>query len=1104
MAAAAAQDNRNIRLVAALPEPAAARDELASPSPVQEGLKPRLVAASGGRLLVFAPGPIADFGFAIDREPVRPAAVVQHGEAALAGVNVLRNADLRSTDLPWRTRGGADMRLGRDIAEQWTLSGGHTGYASTRGDAPASLVYVDGDRDVLPVGPGRRYECRGLFGLHRCRAILRVEFLRDGSEILSVTEHEIPRRAGGRVRADYSEVRVEVETPRDVAFLRLAIEILPTPSSGIEAAHLFFTGISLARLPLGPSLWRDAHLTPQEAFAVAGTATLAEVRLPALGLRAAATVSVRSREQGGEIAGSPAALSPPTKAFRLDAFDGVTLSGRMTGGPGSVTLLIDGEPASTTIAAPDEAGGSAVSVRMPDAWLDGAPHTIELVESGSWRPLFRTAELLPALLEPWATRDGAGEPLFAPQIHPLASLRYRSLAAHLERPEPRAAEAALCHAILCERVRPGPGSVLEVAAVGSPDVSILIHGADGAEAVWRCVAGLLFAACDTSFEVVLVGSPPPGLDELVTGIVLPPQDAGPAGLQQALACARGVRVVLFDADAEASAGWLDELADALEGAGVVGPKIVSSNGRLLDGGGIVWGSGMPETLVFGGNAHDPRANYVRQVDWLTPTALMARRADLLALASAPGARGSGSIDGLEISYGLADRGLKIVYAPQAVVALKSADPPDRSGGHSLRAPTSSPDFRRRWVAAYRGNPPEGTPPAVAFDRHGGGRVLFIDLQIPRPDIDAGSYAADQEIRLFQALGFKVTFLAINMRSLGRYSEALQRRGVEVLHAPFAESVEDALARRPNAFDLAYMTRYNVARVVLPFLRRDQARAKRILNVADLHFLRELRVGLADGSAEAVNRSRLTREAELALMREVDLTLTYSDVEATVILSHHLDKARVGRLPWVVDEAPDPPSFASRKDLAFVGSFGHRPNVDAMVAFVRDVMPLVRMRLPGIALHIFGSQMVAAVEQLAAPDVLVRGHAATLDEVFGPARVFVAPLGSGAGLKGKVLAAMAHGCPTILSDIAAEGIGGRDGVDYRLANRPDEWADAIVALHEDERGWAGITANALDLVRRRYSFEHGVSTLRRALEAIDIFAKPGFAKPGPRAHCPRRD
>lgn len=1095
--AAAAQGNPHLKLVALQAD----RVET-GPAPItHDVLQPRLVAASGGRVLVFAPNPAADFTFAIDREPVRPACILERGESVLGGINVLRNADLASEDLPWRTSGGSDMRLGRDIAEQWTLRGGHTGYVSTRGDARAALVYRDGDSELVPVAPGRRYTCHGLFGLHRCRAVLRVDVVgRDGG-LVATSEHEITRRAGGRSRADYSEAAIEIETPRDGTFARLTIEIVPVPAADADAAHLFFTGLSLARPCLAPDLWRHANLTAREAVAMTGTARLIEARLPALGLHADATVSVQARGSGGDIAGSPSRIGSSKDAFRLDAFDGITLSGYAVASPSRLTLLIDGTSARSVDATGDSEGGSAVSIRVPDAWLDGAPHQIELVESGSWRPLFATAEILPALVEPWATIDGAGRPVFAPEAHALARLRYRSLAAHLDRPDAAGpAQAARCHAILCGQVRPGPDAILRVPVVTVPAVSILIHGATEAEAVWRCVAGLLFAVCATSFEVVLVDPAPAGLEGLVAGISFLPDDAGPNRFSRALARARGERVVLLDAAAEASAGWLDELSDALtrfEGIGAVGPKVLSSAGRLAGGGGIVWASGVPETLTFGGNSEDPRANYVRLVDWLPATALMARTEDLRALAPALAERDVAPGDGLEISYGLAELGLRIVYAPQVAVALAAPDPPRTPRGHSLGAPTTSPGFRRRWVAAYRNNPPEGTPLASAIDRHGGGRVLFLDLQIPRPDIDAGSYAADQEIRLFQALGFKVTFLAINLKSLGRYAQTLQRRGVEILYAPFADSLEDALARRADAFDLVYMTRYNVARVALPFLRRHQPRAKRILNVADLHFLRELRAGLAERSPEAVNRSRVTRDTELALMREVDLTLTYSDVEATVILSHHLDRAKVGRLPWVVAEAPGSTGFAERRDLAFVGSFGHRPNVDAMVAFVRDVMPLVRTRLPGVSLHIFGSQMVAAVEQLAAPDVLVRGHAADLIEVFGPARVFVAPLASGAGIKGKVLAAMAHGCPTILTDIAAEGIGGRDGADYRLANRPDEWADAIVALYEDERAWSDIAASARDLVRTRYGFEGGVATLRRALEAIDVFAAPSS-----RALCPR--
>src|SRR5260221_14224791 len=95
-------------------------------------------------------------------------------------------------------------------------------------------------------------------------------------------------------------------------------------------------------------------------------------------------------------------------------------------------------------------------------------------------------------------------------------------------------------------------------------------------------------------------------------------------------------------------------------------------------------------------------------------------------------------------------------------------------------------------------------------------------------------------------------------------------------------------------------------------------------------------------------------------------------------------------------------------------------------FVRDVMPLLRTALPDVGLRIYGSCPPPELYDLEADDIRIEGHVANLGEVFDTCRVFVAPLLAGAGIKGKVLDALSYGVPCVVSPIAAEGTGIRDG------------------------------------------------------------------------------
>jgi glycosyltransferase involved in cell wall biosynthesis len=183
-------------------------------------------------------------------------------------------------------------------------------------------------------------------------------------------------------------------------------------------------------------------------------------------------------------------------------------------------------------------------------------------------------------------------------------------------------------------------------------------------------------------------------------------------------------------------------------------------------------------------------------------------------------------------------------------------------------------------------------------------------------------------------------------------------------------------------------------------------------------------------------------------------------------------------------------FKDRADIAFIGGFRHYPNVDAVKYFATQVMPLLRAKLPGVRFLVYGSNVPQDIEALAGEDVIIKGYVRDVSEVFDHARIFVAPLLTGAGMKGKVLDCIAAGIPSVLSPVAAEGVGLRDGSDAIIARKPEDWVSAIVKLYGDEAAWTAMSKSAHALAATQYSFEHGIQQLSEALAMIDFFLLPG--------------
>lgn len=633
----------------------------------------------------------------------------------------------------------------------------------------------------------------------------------------------------------------------------------------------------------------------------------------------------------------------------------------------------------------------------------------------------------------------------------------------------------------------------------NPTVSVVIPVHNKFHVTYHCLASLLVAANRIDFEVVLVddGSSDRTRDILsvVSGLQYVRNQVSEGFL---FACNRGVSyakgdyIVLLNNDTEATAGWLDELLavfDNYDSVGLVGSKLLYPNGELQEAGGIVWGSGNPWNYGRNANPYDPRYCYTRQVDYLSGACIMIPRSLWNEIGGFNEIYAPAYFEDTDLAFRVRETGHKVVYAPfsQVVHYEGLSNGLSVATGVKKYQEINRPKFKARWNHAFKNLGDEGQGVDLIKDRNLIRRALVLDAETPRPDIDAGSYAAIQEMKLLQALGYKCTFVAQNVAWMGRYSETLQRMGIECIYAPFALSMNKVIETRGTEFDLVYVTRYYIAKESIEKIRRFASKAKIVLMNADLHFLRELRAALHRNSDDALTRATETREDELAVMRKVDLVLTYTDVEKAVILSHNLASTKVARCPWVCATVSEVTPFHLRTDLAFLGGFQHPPNFEAVKWFAEHVLPGLKIAAPAIRLRIYGSNIPQTLVDLAQahPQLLIEGWVADVASVYKSCRVFIAPLQSGAGIKGKVIGALAHGLPCVLSTIAAEGIAIGDRVQAAIADQPEAWIERILEIYNSESVWSVMSENALKFANKNYGFEKGVLDMQAALAVAGI-------------------
>jgi len=779
-----------------------------------------------------------------------------------------------------------------------------------------------------------------------------------------------------------------------------------------------------------------------------------------------------------------------------------------------VELHVDGELVASGKATEQRGDTLRFRLRLPVEALDGLPHVIAVTVKDPFFVVGTIAEITRAHLTPEEVLQRHAGGYLDGSLLGAASYRYESLRQQLaafaesgteaKDASTRLRQLSVAHeqmvrGFATESLGDAPLPPLAFPVHAAPKVSIVIPVHNKVRVTYHCLASLLLAPNRASFEVIVVddGSKDGTLElpELVTGVTYVRHDIAQGfvvSCNDGGAKARGEYILMLNNDTEVTPGWLDELVGAIEGfegVGMVGAKLLYADGRLQEAGGIVWSNGDPWNYGRSANARDPRYNYTRQVDYLSGACVMLPKTLWDKIGGFDMRFAPAYFEDTDLAFRVRDEGLKTVYVPQCQVFHFEgiSNGTSTTGGMKRFQEINRPKFKARWSQAYRNNGSFGKDVELNKDRNVRFRALMLDYATPMADRDAGSYAAVQEMRLLQSLGMKLTFVPDNLAYLGAYTQDLQRSGVECVYAPFVLSVNEFLEKRGSEFDVVYITRYAIAQRHIDAIRRFAPQAKIILNNADLHFLRELRTAIAFKEEGAMTRALKTRDDELAVMRQVDLVLSYNEVEHVVILSHNLDSTRVARCPWVVDIPSKVPAFAERRDIAFLGSFAHHPNREAVEYFIRTVMPLLRERLPDVVLRVFGSNIPKDMLELEADDVVFEGWVPDVADAYNGCRVFVAPLLTGAGIKGKVIGALAHGVPCGLSPVAAEGTGVRDGLEAFVADTPAAWVEGIAKVYEDEAAWNRMSEAGRAFARSEFGFEKGQKLMRAAMEKIDIFA-----------------
>jgi GT2 family glycosyltransferase/glycosyltransferase involved in cell wall biosynthesis len=636
-----------------------------------------------------------------------------------------------------------------------------------------------------------------------------------------------------------------------------------------------------------------------------------------------------------------------------------------------------------------------------------------------------------------------------------------------------------------------PFEAFVVASSEQPRLSIVVPVYGKLEYTLACLRSLVANPPTDTFEVIVVddASPDDSTETLaqVAGIRLL-RNASNLGFVSSCnagaAAARGDFLIFLNNDTQVMPGWSEELLRCFElraDCGIAGSQLVYPDGRLQEAGAWVFADASAWNIGRFDSRSDPAVRYARKVDYVSGASLAIRRSVFAELGGFDLRFAPGYFEDTDLAFAARAAGYSVWYVPGSVVVhaegISSAG--NNETGMKRFQAINQVKFADKWRTALGSQPAAGTALTLVAKSRRRGTILVVDVATPDASRDSGSLRLISMMRLLVEDGWHVVFAPDDGRADDAAIRELGRFGIELFARPWGDGVPSWLTRFADDLHAAILSRHMVASQYTSFVRRQAPQAKVIFDTVDLHFLREERAAERAGNAALARQAATTREQELKLIAGADTTFVVSDYERD-LLSRLMPSANVDLLSNIHEVFGRTGGHAGRRDLLFVGGFGHPPNADAMNWMASEILPALRRVAPEANIFVAGDVPEGNRRLLADAGLRMLGRVPDLEPLMSSALASIAPLRFGAGVKGKINMAMSHGLPVIGTTVAVEGMRLENGVDVLVADTADAFASAYAHLVRDEALWHTLSDGAIENVRIHFSAEAARQALRRAI------------------------
>ena len=369
-------------------------------------------------------------------------------------------------------------------------------------------------------------------------------------------------------------------------------------------------------------------------------------------------------------------------------------------------------------------------------------------------------------------------------------------------------------------------------------------------------------------------------------------------------------------------------------------------------------------------------------------------------------------------------------------------------------------------------------------------LVIIGAVWPEPNSTAAGSRMLQIISLFQKQNYEITFFFFSSKS--DFSFDLTQISVKTKEIQLNDSRFDDEIKSLNP-NVVLFDRFMVEEQYGWRVLENCPNALRILDTEDLHFLRKAREMAFKQNRELVFEDYISDvfKREMASIYRCDLTLLISEYEMQLATeTFKIDASMLYYLPFLSEDVnTNVTKFVDRQHFVSIGNFLHEPNWQTVLA-LKKYWKSIKKQLPEAELHVYGAYVSEKAKQLhnEKEGFLIKGRAESVADVYSKAKILLAPIPYGAGLKGKLFEAMQLGLPSITTKMGAEAMNGNLDWNGFITTDEADFVEKVIELYKNKTVWETAQKNGYEIIEKRFKKELFATDFINRIEELQLDLK----------------